>query len=130
MIKVAEIINHNDLSSALEMWHKIKQNLIPIQNKCDLSEWEMRESHPILYRSHIKRFDFLAMNRDLRNKSFGFSKWCRKVVSEDNWGYKPVAFYSGFPSKAKERCEANPDWPEFSKAWSMSNDIISKQMLC
>jgi len=131
MVRVAEVINTNNVAGALELWNQAKRNLQPVVtwwNEQGIHHSSLEDSHPLLDTRNLMRLDFLAANKALKGKLFNFSKWCRRQY--DRWGsYKARAFYNGFPSAASELCAANPEWDAFSKEWTLDRDLISKPLL-
>ena len=112
----------------MELWHQTKQNLQPVQAFWEAARPGMLEdSHPVLDRLNLQRLEFLAANKVLKNKTFNFSRWCRRQY--DGWGYKPTAFYNGFPNAAGALCPTLPEWDSFSKEWAWDRDLISKPLL-
>lgn len=132
MVKVAEIINDNNLPGALEFWHKAKRNLAPIQDTWGPVEDNhyLTESHPLLDKNHIAKFEFLALQQDLKNKIFNFGVWCNKEKHPADPSIEiATAWFNGFPNAAKKKVEEFEDWVPFSEAWTMDKDLLSKQML-
>jgi len=131
MTKVAEIINEGNLAGALEYWQAAKNTLIPIMKQWGdkFSNVNLADSHPLFSKELLKRFDFLAMKRDLVRRVFNFNSWCKRKHFKGWEGQRLVGFHIGFDNGSKERVKEFEDWPEFSESWSLSKDIISKQML-
>src|SRR5258706_4805569 len=132
MVKVAEVINDNNLAEALEFWHKAKRNLAPIQTAWGPIEknYYLTDSHPLLDKSHIAKLEFLAMKQNLKNKVFNFGVWCNKEKHPADPNLQvATAYLNGFPNASKKTVEEFEDWVPFSEAWTMDKDLLSKQML-
>src|SRR5437660_11369602 len=84
MLQVAEAINTNNLNAAFLLWNKIRKNLaLLIPDWMDYSEFTMNDCHPLLSFDNLRKFEFLALQNDLKNRNFNFGLWCDKIAIPD-----------------------------------------------